>query len=178
MQSSRALVEVKWLPFIPLGLLNAVGKSSSSCRCQQTLLQLLCLRESWLHVIMLFWSGREAAWPVWYQGSGTVCLVFCVSFSFLSLTTYPVIWQDTLMVNTLFLLFFHEKLSKPNKMYVKKSISVPWTSDGSDLICCPPGCLQQKGGNRGKTLMAIHEQKEATWLSWWPPVLLLWMFLP
>lgn len=65
-------------------------------------------------------------------------------------------------------------------MYVIKSISVPWTSDESDLICCLPECSQQDGGNTGKALMEINEQNkaEATWLSCCPPVLLLWMFLP
>lgn len=66
-------------------------------------------------------------------------------------------------------------------MYVKKKIiSVPGTSDGSDLICSPPECSQQDGGNRGKALMEIHEQNKAetTRLSCCPPVLLLWMFLP
>lgn len=161
--------------------LPAVGKSASSCRCQQTLLQLLCF--PWVlaasHNVFLVKKGRSSM-ACLISDSSTVCLVSCVSFSLFSLTAYPVTQQDMLIVNTQFLSIFYEKLSKTSKMYVKKSISVPWTSDGSDLICCPPGCLEQGGGNTGKALMEIHKRNkaEATWLSCCLPVLLPSMFLP
>lgn len=77
---------------------------------------------------MLSWSGRgevASGMACLLSDSGTVCLVSCVSFSFLSLTAYPVTQHDMLIVNTWFLSIFYEKLSKPSKMYVKKAFQCP-----------------------------------------------------
>lgn len=87
--------------------LPAVGKSSSSCRCQQTLLQLFHLPQvlAASHNAFLVRKGRNSM-ACLVSDSGTVCLVSCVSFSFLSLIAYPVTEQDMLIVNTWFLSIF------------------------------------------------------------------------
>lgn len=163
--------------------LLVVGKSSSSCRCQQTLLQLLCLL--WVltasHNAFLVRKGRSgkrhglSVIRQWHCLSGILCFIlFPQSHRLPSDSAWHADSKYMVSFNFLWETFQNQQ------NVCEKIISVPWTSDGSDLICCPPGCLQQDGGNTGKALMEICEQNkaEATWLSCCPPVLLLCMLLP